>query len=335
MLVGIGSGLVLLLLILLALAIGYSFNKHWIRAGTPKPNAAANRAGIGVCGRCGYPARGITTFECPECGADLREAGIVRPGQGGGGTGSLIAVALIYTVAFMIAGAVLYEFIESQLPTYGRSTGHLRLQPASRAYDVDLEVASREVIYNKHPSVSGLNLNGSAAGYRVTANTPLTVSLQSLGPNAEITGLSMEITPSKPPAGAWSRPEFTVSPDDRSAAWTDLAGNLHNTSGPMTDQDVLRFLGDAGLDVTNQQNIDNAREFFDLLDGIPRGLNQFTLTGFDSRGGGSSVSSGSGPKWVGPVYSLACIVLWALGLTWIARRLNGTGKAPNKHPKKY
>jgi hypothetical protein len=30
------------------------------------------------CAKCGYPARGLTTFTCPECGADLREVGITR-----------------------------------------------------------------------------------------------------------------------------------------------------------------------------------------------------------------------------------------------------------------
>ncbi len=28
------------------------------------------------CGGCGYPCRGISTFQCPECGADLREVGM-------------------------------------------------------------------------------------------------------------------------------------------------------------------------------------------------------------------------------------------------------------------
>lgn len=31
-----------------------------------------------ACGRCGYGVRGLSQFTCPECGADLREAGIAR-----------------------------------------------------------------------------------------------------------------------------------------------------------------------------------------------------------------------------------------------------------------
>lgn len=32
------------------------------------------------CGECRYPVEGLTTFTCPECGKDLREAGILVPG---------------------------------------------------------------------------------------------------------------------------------------------------------------------------------------------------------------------------------------------------------------
>mgnify|MGYP005845222723 CR=1 FL=1 len=35
------------------------------------------------CGRCGYPVRGVSTLNCPECGADLREVGIASIRRGG------------------------------------------------------------------------------------------------------------------------------------------------------------------------------------------------------------------------------------------------------------
>ena len=41
-----------------------------------KPKRAGSTAN---CGQCGYAARGLESFECPECGADLREVGIVPP----------------------------------------------------------------------------------------------------------------------------------------------------------------------------------------------------------------------------------------------------------------
>ena len=36
-------------------------------------------AAMPLCGQCGYCVRGVPTFTCPECGADLREVGIVGP----------------------------------------------------------------------------------------------------------------------------------------------------------------------------------------------------------------------------------------------------------------
>jgi hypothetical protein len=45
------------------------------------------RLGISIdepcCARCGYNVKGLPSFVCPECGSDLREAGIVTPGRYG------------------------------------------------------------------------------------------------------------------------------------------------------------------------------------------------------------------------------------------------------------
>ena len=46
-----------------------------------------------TCARCGYNLRSITTFFCPECGADLRETGMIPP-------------AAKNRVGFLIAAAV-------------------------------------------------------------------------------------------------------------------------------------------------------------------------------------------------------------------------------------
>ena len=36
-----------------------------------------SEAGDSVCGSCGYSTRGLQSFQCPECGSDLRRVGIV------------------------------------------------------------------------------------------------------------------------------------------------------------------------------------------------------------------------------------------------------------------
>lgn len=46
------------------------------------------------CGTCGYPVKGLTQLNCPECGVDLREAGIQQPGSPGKRrTGMILTIA--------------------------------------------------------------------------------------------------------------------------------------------------------------------------------------------------------------------------------------------------
>ncbi len=48
-----------------------------------------------TCGQCGYAVRGVGSLNCPECGADLREAGIIKP------TKSSKAVWIVISIAIM------------------------------------------------------------------------------------------------------------------------------------------------------------------------------------------------------------------------------------------
>ena len=50
----------------------------------------------GTCGKCGYMVKGLSVLDCPECGADLREVGIVPAKSGNRGIG----------IAMMVAGAL-------------------------------------------------------------------------------------------------------------------------------------------------------------------------------------------------------------------------------------
>lgn len=56
-------------------------------------------ADSGTCGKCGYMVRGISTLQCPECGADLRETGI-QPSGRTSRKGMLIAGIALVVVCF-------------------------------------------------------------------------------------------------------------------------------------------------------------------------------------------------------------------------------------------
>lgn len=65
----IGS-MLLVLLVVGSLLLGLSVGGRYPRG--PRVQAPC-------CGNCHYPVRGMPTFVCPECGSDVREAGIVLP----------------------------------------------------------------------------------------------------------------------------------------------------------------------------------------------------------------------------------------------------------------
>jgi hypothetical protein len=54
-----------------------------------------------ACGACGYPVRGLTSWTCPECGADLQAVGTTPPGRRLSGL-PLYGWALLLTVPAFI-----------------------------------------------------------------------------------------------------------------------------------------------------------------------------------------------------------------------------------------
>lgn len=55
------------------------------------------------CGRCRYPVRGLSSFECPECGADLRDVGMIKGGAKDGGAKAGLAWSLVAWTLMWIA----------------------------------------------------------------------------------------------------------------------------------------------------------------------------------------------------------------------------------------
>ncbi len=104
--------LVTLLWVVLSAYFGLSDRRY------VSPINASRRVIEPACGKCGYPARGIGSLECPECGADLREAGIITPALieavGGGTTGC--ALPLAWTLGLIATGFLFDQLIAPRLP---------------------------------------------------------------------------------------------------------------------------------------------------------------------------------------------------------------------------
>ncbi|WP_432799112.1 hypothetical protein [Poriferisphaera sp. WC338] len=54
------------------------------------------------CGKCGYLVKGLSGLNCPECGADLREVGIGKPGRSRRGFVVLGSVMIGLSFLFLI-----------------------------------------------------------------------------------------------------------------------------------------------------------------------------------------------------------------------------------------
>jgi hypothetical protein len=139
-----------------------------------------------VCGACGYSVTGLTSLTCPECGSDLRAAGILTPHTAapfGGFVGSAIKLCVLWLLCL----APLTTLVSAVLPApkhyvrrvqysgpssglYGGVIASARTTewgdaPPGRPLNVTVELAPRAV--NPMPvSPSRLDVNGSTGGYR-------------------------------------------------------------------------------------------------------------------------------------------------------------------------
>ena len=94
-------GLISLLMPILGLALIAWTIITIIRAVTLPKNSKREPA----CESCHYPAAGLETFTCPECGSDLRVAGIITPAMEISRRGSLVGALLAWTI---LCGIIVY-----------------------------------------------------------------------------------------------------------------------------------------------------------------------------------------------------------------------------------
>ncbi len=111
--------------------VGAFFGALWRRI-RRKP-----RSGI-ACGHCDYPARGITGFDCPECGSDLRTVGIIDRDRIH--TGGAIALAvMLSTIVVAVAMFTLRGWMRTwAIPQYTTRSEVVQIIDARHGFDIDL-----------------------------------------------------------------------------------------------------------------------------------------------------------------------------------------------------
>jgi hypothetical protein len=88
------------------------------------------------CGACGYDTTGLTDLRCPECGADLRVAGITRRRRPTGTWAGFVVAALLLLAAWVFLGFTLFGAVVMPLLPSRQTLRHdVRLtSPGSGAY---------------------------------------------------------------------------------------------------------------------------------------------------------------------------------------------------------
>jgi hypothetical protein len=86
-----------------------------------------------ACAKCGYATRGLESLHCPECGADLREEGIVTPRQRPMVRPTVFLV--LWSVLLIAPVCLVSIMLRDHVPTTPHKSGSATLYPAkSGAY---------------------------------------------------------------------------------------------------------------------------------------------------------------------------------------------------------
>jgi hypothetical protein len=91
----------------------------------------AKYRGASWCERCRYPAAGLQSFRCPECGTDLRITGIGSPAAEVRRRGSLAWALIAWSVLTVAALILAYVIAFALLDAFGRRSQVMNSGPVS------------------------------------------------------------------------------------------------------------------------------------------------------------------------------------------------------------
>ncbi len=180
-----------------------------------------DRVRVPCCGSCRYPVEGLSTFTCPECGADFRTAGILVKGVRPKHRMHVVEVFAAWAVVAVIGGLITSGFVGST--SFGRRMTFTRnevLTPVSGAC----------------PQI-GVTAFGTA-GVDVSAQAaPAHRLLMQTAQSNAATPVALEVDLL---AGVWRV---------RPAAGAVLASQVVGGSMPLRDSDVAGWLAASGVTI--------------------------------------------------------------------------------------
>lgn len=152
---------------ILLLAAVWCIRSLWITLMPPRGwKMAAKVRGIGaepVCEKCRYPVLGLTTFQCPECGTDLRRTGIITRSMEMRRRGGLGAALISLTLVIGVGAAIGLTYLTYRLSpsSFGGATNTCTLSPGP-SNGAGLSINIMFMDWNQTPAVATLMMNGSS-----------------------------------------------------------------------------------------------------------------------------------------------------------------------------
>jgi hypothetical protein len=133
------------------------------------------------CGGCGYDTTGLSGLTCPECGADLRAAGILAGQTARAGRG-FAPSAVTFVGACVVCGLILASVVSPLLPARMRFEQDVRLAgPRSGAYGAIVVQSTGAWWGEARPTLRVRIELEKLPGSSVTTGRPLLVDPQSGG----------------------------------------------------------------------------------------------------------------------------------------------------------
>jgi hypothetical protein len=292
--------LVLALGLLVASVIGLAW-LWWRVLHRPKGDLA-------VCGKCGYGVRGVGSLTCPECGADLREAGIVTPGRRG--MVRPLAFVLLWTVLLVPPAAVVSLIalgLGPQVSTYGV---FIDLQPttAASSYTVNLRVYAAEAHVGVASFPSSRPMPHGSGGSWIVAP---------LAPGQVPHSIDLEVSSSSQP-GAVQERAMRIDPAAGTYRYTRSGGPSASGRTPVEAAAMEQWLSSAGVAGGPQRSAE-AAELAMCINALIAGQSPVGVTLFSANYRGSSYSGHAAPWFVLALWAL-WIAVWAGGMALYFRQ---------------
>jgi hypothetical protein len=245
-----------------------------------------------ACGRCGYCVRGITTLVCPECGADLREVGIVGPGMRKAPRPGVYI--LIWTLLLPVPAVILSAVGLAVAPRYDT----VRMERVILCQSEPLRATIRVVIRGR------------------------TLCWPRFKPSPRVPMQTMDLLLDQPPAAP-----LHVDLVGLTHRYTDVAGRVVKNPVGLSQEGLTGWLTAAGLKVNDDRTQEYIRKLLQTIRNTPQAQNVTDKMWVDSNSVLPEIEAGPTsvcrerllPWWVSVSIWLFWILVWLAGTRQILR----------------